>query len=289
MGEPRRVSTDELGRLGELLASGEVQHGDLLIHEDGRTLKVHGSALGYGFETVGWADGQFAPKPARDGVLAQQEERLTRLERHEQVVTDSLDAGRRELRDLGELVQQERADRLNMARQLIELEQAATLFMQVGESAAAAIERVAARVASEEADNRNARRRLGEVELKADEIARRLHLGEPGYDFPWPPIPRENDGAPTVRDLERDTDDRLSENAVTWPISKRRWEMQHDGCDDPHCGVGNELHPAFQITVDLDGDDDADTQTANARRALEDCLEQAAAGGLIRGWTLDGA
>lgn len=333
--EPKQVTEDELGRMREMLAFGIFKDGDLLLHPDGRKLLIHAHEDGgYGYETVGWADGQFAPKPSRDGVLAQQEERLTRLERHETVIVDRIS----------------------------EIEEAGAAFLKVGEACAAAVERVAARLAGEEADNRNARRRLGEVELKVDELARRLHLGEPGFDFPWPPIPRENkvvqvDEIPDVDSLEPGVT-YISPDAVTWPISKRRWEMQQvteqdahkarrlidilkrveDAADnkwgvglsgpdartlsdylaglDPHCAVDGidpdlfatvcherdqaqaellkwrpdgELHPVFRVTVDLDGDDDADTQTANARRALEDALEQASAGGLIRGWTLDGA
>lgn len=373
--EPKRVTEDELGRMREMLAFGIFKDGDLLLHPDGRKLLLHAHEDGgYGYETIGWADGQFAPggsplrwlapgqKPTGDPVadvadahemrLGAHEERLTRLERHETGFVERFTDTVRDHRELAEHVQQERADRLNMARQLIELEEAAT----------DAVERVAARLAGEEADNRNARRRLGEVELKVDELARRLHLGEPGFDFPWPPIPRENkvvqvDEIPDVDSLEPGVT-YISPDAVTWPISKRRWEMQQvteqdahkarrlidilkrveDAADnkwgvglsgpdartlsdylaglDPHCAVDGidpdlfatvcherdqaqaellkwrpdgELHPVFRVTVDLDGDDDADTQTANARRALEDALEQASAGGLIRGWTLDGA
>jgi hypothetical protein len=48
----------------------------------------------------------------------------------------------------------------------------------------------------------------------------------------------------------------------------------------------NELHPAFIVEVDLDGDDDAARQTENARRELKRALERMLADGWIRGYVV---
>lgn len=48
----------------------------------------------------------------------------------------------------------------------------------------------------------------------------------------------------------------------------------------------NELQPSFDVQVDLDGDDDAQIQTENARYNLDLALAKMKDDGLIRDYTL---